>query len=139
MVDAVLPARDHRAHLAKVHDVAVTEDIGYQPMAFDPEGMRMRQMLANLRTMAAGTNWDAAFLRFQAQHHQNEIDLFSATIKNAHDDDLEVPAARDRRMAEGRRVSTAQCFGGFFIFNTQLTGDSALTERGFVVFEQGEN
>ena len=80
---------DHRAHLAKVHDVAVTEDIGYQPMSFDPEGMRLRQMLANLRSMPAGTNWDAAFLRFQAQHHQNEIDLFSATIKNAHDDDLE--------------------------------------------------
>jgi putative membrane protein len=80
---------DHRAHLAKTHEIITDEDVGAEPLAFDPEGLRMRQMLNNLRTMAAGTNWDAAFLRFQAQHHQNEIDLLSANIKNAHDDDLE--------------------------------------------------
>jgi putative membrane protein len=80
---------DHRAHLAKTHEIITDEDVGAEPLAFDPEGMRMRQMLNNLRTMAAGTTWDAAFLRFQAQHHQNEIDLLSANIKNAHDDDLE--------------------------------------------------
>jgi putative membrane protein len=80
---------DHRAHLAKTHEIITDEDVGAQPLAFDPEGMRMRQMLNNLRNMAAGTTWDAAFLRFQAQHHQNEIDLLSANIKNAHDDDLE--------------------------------------------------
>ena len=80
---------DHRAHLAKTHEIITDEDVGAQPLAFDPEGMRMRQMLNSLRNMAAGSNWDAAFLRFQAQHHQNEIDLLSANIKNAHDDDLE--------------------------------------------------
>jgi putative membrane protein len=80
---------DHRAHLAKTHEIITDEDVGFQPLAFDPELMRMRQILTNLRNMAAGTNWDAAFLRFQAQHHQNEIDLLSANIKNAHDDDLE--------------------------------------------------
>ena len=80
---------DHRAHLAKTHEIITDEDVGAEPLAFDPEGLRMRQMLNNLRSMAAGTNWDAAFLRFQAQHHQNEIDLLSANIKNAHDDDLE--------------------------------------------------
>lgn len=80
---------DHRAHLAKTHEIITDEDVGAEPMAFDPEGMRMRQMLTSLRTMAAGANWDAAFLRFQAQHHQNEIDLLTANIKNAHDDDLE--------------------------------------------------
>jgi putative membrane protein len=80
---------DHRAHLAKTHEIITDEDVGAEPLAFDPEGMRMRQMLTNLRATAAGTNWDAAFLRFQAQHHQNEIDLLSANIKNAHDDDLE--------------------------------------------------
>jgi putative membrane protein len=80
---------DHRAHLTKTHEIITDEDVGAEPLAFDPEGLRMRQMLSSLRTMAAGTNWDAAFLRFQAQHHQNEIDLLSANIKNAHDDDLE--------------------------------------------------
>ena len=80
---------DHRAHLAKTHEIITDEDVGAEPLSFDPEGMRMRQMLNTLRNMSAGTNWDAAFLRFQAQHHQNEIDLLSANIKNAHDDDLE--------------------------------------------------
>lgn len=80
---------DHRAHLAKTHEIITDEDVGFEPMAFDPEGMRMRQVLTQLRSMSAGSNWDATFLRFQAQHHQNEIDLLSANIKNAHDDDLE--------------------------------------------------
>ena len=57
---------DHRAHLAKTHEIITDEDVGAQPLAFDPEAMRMRQMLTNLRNMNAGANWDAAFLRFQA-------------------------------------------------------------------------
>jgi putative membrane protein len=80
---------DHTAHLAKTHEIISDEDVGAEALAFDPEGMRMRQMLTELRSMSAGTNWDAAFLRFQATHHQNEIDLLTANIKNAHDDDLE--------------------------------------------------
>jgi putative membrane protein len=80
---------DHRGHLTKTHEIITDEDVGAEPLAFDPEGLRMRQMLNNLRAMPAGANWDAAFLRFQARHHQNEIDLLSANIKNAHDDDLE--------------------------------------------------
>ena len=46
-------------------------------------------MLTRLQGMAAGTSWDAAFVRFQVQHHQNAIDLLTPNIKNAHDDDLE--------------------------------------------------
>jgi putative membrane protein len=80
---------DHQAHLTKTHEIITDEDVGAEPMAYDPEGMRMRQMLTMLRDMSAGSAWDAAFLRFQAGHHQNEIDLLSANIKNAHDDDLE--------------------------------------------------
>jgi putative membrane protein len=80
---------DHRAHLAKTHEMISDENVGAEPMAFDPEGMRMRQVLTGLRNMAAGTSWDAAFLRFQAQHHQNEIDILNSSIKNAHDNDFE--------------------------------------------------
>lgn len=80
---------DHTAHLRKTHEIITDEDVGAEPMAFDPEGLRMRQILSRLHSMAAGTNWDTTFLRFQATHHQNEIDLLSANIKNAHDDDLE--------------------------------------------------
>ena len=79
----------HRAHLAKVHEIITDEDVGAEPMANDPEGMRMRQMLTQLQNMAAGTSWDAAFVRFQVQHHQNEIDLLTPNIKNVHDDDFE--------------------------------------------------
>jgi putative membrane protein len=85
----VMLVNDHTAHLAKTHEIITDEDVGAEPLAVDPEGMRMRQMLTELRNMAAGTNWDAAFLRFQAAHHQNEIDVLNANIKNAHDDDLE--------------------------------------------------
>ena len=86
---AAMLLTDHTAHLAKTHEIITDEDVGAEPMANDPEGMRMRQTLNMLRDMAAGSGWDAAFLRFQAGHHQNEIDLLSANIKNAHDDDLE--------------------------------------------------
>lgn len=80
---------DHTAHLAKTIEIITDEDVGAQAMANDPEGARMRETLAHLRSMPAGAAWDAMFLRFQAQHHQNEIDLLNANIKNAHDDDLE--------------------------------------------------
>lgn len=79
----------HRAHLAEVHEIITDEDVGAEPLANDPEGMRMRQMLTQLQGMAAGTAWDAAFVRFQVQHHQNEIDLLTPNIKNVHDDDFE--------------------------------------------------
>lgn len=79
----------HRAHLAKTLEIITDEDVGATPLARDPEGMRMRETLATLQRMAPGTGWDAAFVRFQIQHHQNEIDLLTPNIKNAHDDDLE--------------------------------------------------
>lgn len=80
---------DHTAHLAKTWEIITDEDVGAAPLAFDPEGVRMRETLAQLRNLGGGTEWDATFLRFQATHHQNEIDLLTPVIKNAHDDDLE--------------------------------------------------
>lgn len=86
---ALMLRTDHTAHLAKTIEIITDEDVGAEPMAFDPELMRTRQILAELRKMPAGTNWDAVFLRFHVEHHQNEIDLFTQNIKNAHDDDFE--------------------------------------------------
>src|SRR5687768_11273493 len=80
---------DHRAHLAKTHEIITDEDVGAEPPPSNPEGQRMKEMLARLRTMSAGTNWDAEFVKFQVSHHQNVIDLLTPNIKNAHDDDLE--------------------------------------------------
>jgi putative membrane protein len=82
-------ATDHRAHLTKTHEIITDEDVGAEPVPNDVEGARLRGMLNWLQTTPASAAWDAAFLRFQAQHHQNAIDLFSANLKNAHDDDLE--------------------------------------------------
>ena len=82
-------ANDHTAHLAKVMDVITDEDVGSAPPPTNVEGERTRAMLTWLRNTPASREWDAAYLRFQAQHHQNVYDLLSANIKEAHDDDLE--------------------------------------------------
>lgn len=82
-------ANDHTAHLAKVMEVITDEKVGTAPPPTNVEGDRTRAMLAWLQKTPAGREWDAAYLRFQAQHHQNLYDLFSANIKEAHDDDLE--------------------------------------------------
>jgi predicted outer membrane protein len=80
---------DHTAHLAKVREIITDEDVGASAPPTNPEGDRIKAMLAWLENTPAGKEWDAAYLRFQAQHHQNNYDLFSANIKQAHDDDLE--------------------------------------------------
>ena len=86
---ATMLANDHRAHLAKTIEVITDEDVGAEPLPNDVEGARMRGFLNWMQTTPASAAWDAAFLRFQAQHHQNALDLLTANVKNAHDDDLE--------------------------------------------------
>jgi predicted outer membrane protein len=82
-------AHDHTAHLAKVMEVITDEDVGTAAPPTNVEGDRTKAMLAWLQNNPAGKEWDAAYLRFQAQHHQNVYDLLSANVKEAHDDDLE--------------------------------------------------
>ena len=82
-------ANDHTAHLAKVIEVITDEDVGAEKPPTNVEGDRTRAMLSWLQDNPASREWDAAYLRFQAQHHQNVYDLLSANIKAAHDDDLE--------------------------------------------------
>lgn len=102
---------EHTAHLASTHEKITDEDIGAEPLPMDAEIMRMREALAKLRTMPMGASWDAAFLRFQAQHHQNEIDLMSANLKNAHDDDLEDHIEKSIQ-SYTRHRDTARSIGG---------------------------
>lgn len=80
---------DHSAHLSRT--LAIIPNEGITPVVWsnDLEGQRMRAMLAWLSNAPAGSTWDAAFLRFQAAHHQNVIDILNRNIKNAHDDDFE--------------------------------------------------
>jgi predicted outer membrane protein len=82
-------ATAHSQHLATVHKIDAEEDLDPVPMANDVEGARMRGMLVWLSNTPAGPSWDAAFLRFQAAHHQNVLDILNANEKAAHDDDFE--------------------------------------------------
>ena len=80
---------DHTAHLSKTWEIITDEDVGIETIVNDNEGSRLRETLQWLRDNPASAEWDAHLLRFQAQHHQNVIDILSQNIKNAHDDDLE--------------------------------------------------
>jgi putative membrane protein len=87
---ATMLVNDHNAHLAKTIEIITDEHVGVEPLAVDPEVARMREILTQLRNQGGGTDWDAAFVRFQLSHHNNELSLWTPTvIKNAHDDDLE--------------------------------------------------
>ena len=79
----------HTGHLATLQKIDAEEDLDPVPMVNDIEGARMRGMLVWLSNTPAGPSWDAAFLRFQAAHHQNALDIVNLNIKNAHDDDFE--------------------------------------------------
>jgi predicted outer membrane protein len=80
---------DHTAHLAKNWEIITDEDVGVEAPPSNPEGDALRALLSWLQTNPASRTWDATFLRAQAQHHQNVIDILNQNLKNAHDDDLE--------------------------------------------------
>jgi predicted outer membrane protein len=82
---ATMLSNDHTAHLARTLARADSALVTPAPLADDPEAARMKAMLAWLDNTPAGPGWDAAFLRFQVAHHQNEIDVVNANVKNAHD------------------------------------------------------
>lgn len=85
----MLLANDHTAHLATVMKVIMDDGVGAADPPANVESDRARAMLGWLQDNPASREWDAAYLRFQVQHHQNLYDLLSASIKAAHDDDLE--------------------------------------------------
>lgn len=79
----------HSEHLGVLFKIITDEGIQPVPFPNDIEAARMRGMLAWLTNAPAGASWDAAFLRFQAAHHQNAIDVVNLNIKNLHDDEFE--------------------------------------------------
>jgi predicted outer membrane protein len=81
---ATMLANDHAAHLSHIIDTYKDEDVVPAPLANDVEGVRLKQMISNLTAMAPGAAWDAAFVRFAVQQHQNEIDLLSANTNSVH-------------------------------------------------------
>ena len=108
---AAMLATDHRDHLRRALRMTPDEHITPVPMTVDAEGARVQETLNSLRTLSAGSAWDAAFVRFNVQHHQNELDLLNMNAKNAHDDDFEAlvgatQVALTKHRDMGRTIAT---------------------------------
>jgi len=108
---ATMLATEHRDHLAKALRMTPDEHITPVALVYDPEGIRLQETLNSLRTLSAGPAWDEAFVRFNVQHHQNELDLLNLNAKNAHDDDFEAlvgatQVALTKHRDMGRTVAT---------------------------------
>ena len=79
-------ANDHTAHLEKTSGIIV--HIGFEPIPDEVMAKRLREQLSWLQANPAGADWDATFLRFQAQHHQNVMNVLTQNLENVHGDDL---------------------------------------------------
>jgi predicted outer membrane protein len=80
---------DYVANHDKLHEIIVDEKVGAAPFSPDPEAERLGQAINKFRQMPAGVGFDAAYLRFQIDHAQNETAALTAARNNAHDDDFE--------------------------------------------------
>ena len=85
---ATILSSDHEAQLANMARVIDSGHVAPVALAYDPEAARLKEMLAWLDSAPASAGWDAAFLRFQVKHHQNEIAVVSANSMNKRGDDL---------------------------------------------------
>ena len=85
---ASMLSKDHNENLAKTLHVISDQHITPAPLPGDLEISRMRKMAILLENWPGGRDWDAAFLRFQIRHHQNEIDVLNKNIMFKHAEDL---------------------------------------------------
>jgi uncharacterized protein (DUF305 family) len=85
--------RDRTNRAADVDEIIRVEQggegVGTAALARDAELQRLRELAAHFDTLSAGSAFDAAYLRTVFFLHQNEIDVLTANLKNAHDDDFE--------------------------------------------------
>jgi predicted outer membrane protein len=108
---ATMLANDHAAHYASAKKALDDEDVMPMSLASDVEALRMQQEMTRLSNMAAGPAWDAEFVRFQVQHHQNEIDLLSANTTSVHGHEMhelleDTIAALTKHRDSGRSTAT---------------------------------
>jgi predicted outer membrane protein len=108
---ATMLANDHAAHYTSARKALDDEDVVPMPLASDVEALRMQQEMTRLSSMAAGPAWDAEFVRFQVQHHQNEIDLLSANTTSVHGHEMhelleDTIAALTKHRDSGRSTAT---------------------------------
>lgn len=82
-------AQDYAANYESVMEKITDEKVGAAPLAQDPELDRLRQAIRKFEMMPTGPGYDAAFLRFQMDHHNNEMAVMRAGRPQVHDDDFE--------------------------------------------------
>jgi len=80
---------DYVANHEELYEIIVDEKVGAAPFTPDPEVQRLQQAINKFNAMPAGVGFDAAYLRFQIDHAQNEAAALTAARHNAHDDDFE--------------------------------------------------
>jgi predicted outer membrane protein len=78
---AKLLASTHTGRLAEATKLLVDQGMRLAPITPDAELARTRTMLAWLDNTPAGPAWDAAFLRFQIAHQQNEMRVLTVNTR----------------------------------------------------------
>ena len=101
---------DHKAHLENLRKAAAEHDVGRQALPSDTSGAQMIRELTNLRSMAADSGFDNAFVRGQIEHHKQEIIALKMFGGAAKDDDVKsdvkhVMPVLERHLASAREVA----------------------------------
>jgi hypothetical protein len=86
---ALMIQNDRVNRIVETTESIVDEHVGSQPMARDVELYRLAELIQHFDRMPAGAAFDAAYLQVTFFLHQNEIDVLTQNLKNAHDNDFE--------------------------------------------------
>lgn len=101
---------EHRGHLESVRKIAGEDDVGRQPSTADTTAAAAIRALTTLRTMAADSGFDSAFVREQLRFHNEAIIAMKMLGGAADDDDLEDEVKKtlpmlERHLARAREVA----------------------------------
>jgi hypothetical protein len=86
---AATTERDRTNHLNKTLHEIVEEHIGLEAIQNDYAVQRLQELAVQFESMPSGPAFDAAFLRALYFENQNEVQVLTVNLKNAHDDDFE--------------------------------------------------
>jgi len=106
--------RDRTNHLNATLHTIVDEHITLEPIPNDYAIERLHELIKQFDTMSSGPQFDAAFMRSQYFENQNEVQVLSVNIKNAHDDDFEdlvEDSIRDFSKARDTAYAVIQALG----------------------------
>ena len=101
---------DHKGHLESLRKEASEHDVGRQALPSDTASAAAIRALTSLRSMAADSGFDNAFVREQINHHKQEIIAIKMYGGAAKDDDIKedvkhVMPILERHLARAREVA----------------------------------